>query len=146
MRILTLFLLTTLIAMTSCKKGTPVAVDTTEAAEIPREVAIQKLGELLPTVEYTYCTLPKYSLKPSEIKGWRIRSDAVEIDLGKAKELVLSYADITQVRLELMGRYFTAKVFTSVQVDKEKAHFEFQWKQEEPAKRAVELFSSLKKK
>ena len=146
MRVAALTLLTAILAMTSCKKSTPVVVDTTEAAEIPREVAIQKLGELLPTAEYTYCTLPKYSLKPSEIKGWHIRSDAVEIDLGKQKELVLSYGDITQVRLDLMGKFYTTKVYTSVQSDKDKAHFEFQWRQEEPAKRAVELFSSLKKK
>ena len=132
------------LAAPACKSRKPVAVDTSEAADIPREVALQKLRELLPTADYTYCTLPKDSLKPSEIRAWSVRSEAIEIDLGKAKPLTLVYRDITDVKLELVGKYYTARVYTTVQPDKD--HFQFLWRHESPAKTVVELLLSLKKK
>ena len=131
-------------AAPACKSRKPVAVDTSEAGDIPREVAVQKLRELLPTMEYTYCSLPKDSLKPSEIRAWGVRSDMVEIDLGKAKPLQLVYKDITDVKLELVGKYYTARIYTRVQTDPEKDHFQFLWKQEGPAKSVVELLTALK--
>ena len=134
------------IAAPACKSRRPVAVDTSEAGDIPREVALQKLREILPTAEWTYCTLPKDSLKPSEIRAWSVRSEAIEIDLGKAKPLALVYREITDVKLELVGKYYTARIFTTVQPDKEKDHFQFLWKQESPAKSVVELLTSLKGK
>ena len=134
------------VAAPACKSRKPVAVDTTEAGDIPREVALQELRKLLPTTEYTYCSLPKDSLKPSEIRAWSVRSEAIEIDLGKAKPLTLVYREITDVKLELVGKYYTARVYTTVQPDKEKDHFQFLWKQEGPAKSVVELLTSLKGK
>ena len=38
-------------AAPACKSRKPVAVDTSEAADIPREVALQKLREILPTMD-----------------------------------------------------------------------------------------------
>ena len=130
----------------ACKSRKAVAVDPGEVGDIPREFALQKLRELLPTAEYTYCSLPKDSLKPSEIKAWNVRSEMIQIDLGKPKPLELYYADITQVKLELAGKYYTARVFTTVQPDHDKDHFQFLWRQESPAKTVVELLLSLKKK
>ena len=137
-----------LIAATApaCKTRKERPIDPTEVGDIPREFALQKLRELLPTAEYTYCTHPKDSLKPSEIKAWNVRNEVIQIDLGKAKMLELYYADITQVKLEQVGKYFTARVFTTVQTDPDKDHFQFLWKQESPAKNVVELLLSLKKK
>lgn len=147
MRVPSLIVLAALaVAAPACKSRKPVAVDTSEAADIPREVALQKLRELLPTMEYTYCSLPKDSLKPSEIRAWSVRSDMIEIDLGKAKPLTLVYRDITDVKLELVGKYYTARIFTTVQPDKEKDHYQFLWKQESPAKSIVELLTALKSK
>ena len=130
----------------ACKSRKPVAVDPTEVGDIPREFALQKLRELLPTAEYTYCTNPKDSLKPSEIKAWNVRSELIQIDIGKPKPLELYYADITQVKLELAGKYYTARVHTTVQPDPDKDHFQFLWRQESPAKSVVELLLSLRKK
>jgi hypothetical protein len=121
-----------------------IAVDTSEVGDIPREAALQKLRDLLPTADYVYCTLPKESLKPSEIRGWKVGNDAIEIDFGKSKALSLVYLEITQVRLEQNGRYYAAHVSTTAQPEKE--HFQFLWKQEGPAKNVVELLASLKKK
>jgi hypothetical protein len=148
MRFRLLILLAVLAAAApACKSRRPVAVDTSEAGDIPREVALQKLRELLPTAEYTTCTLPKDTIKPSEIRAWNVRSEAIEIDLGKPKPLTLVYREITDVKLELVsGKYYTARVYTSVQPDKEKDHFQFQWRQENPARNVVELLTSLKGK
>jgi hypothetical protein len=50
------------------------------------------------------------------------------------------------VKLELVGKYYTARVFTTVQHDKEKDHFQFLWRLESPAKSVVELLTALKGK
>jgi len=130
----------------ACKTRKPVAVEPGEVGDIPREFALQKLRELLPTADYVYCTNPKDSLKPHEIKAWNIRNEVIQIDLGKPKPLELYFADITQVRLELVGKYYTVRVHTTVQTEHDKDHFQFLWKQESPAKSVVELLMSLKKK
>lgn len=147
MRIQALTCLSLILALGACKTHKPVAVDTTEAEELPREVVIQKLSQLLPTAEHVYCTLPKASVRPTDIKTWTVRAEAIEIEYGKGITLILQTADILQVKLELIGRtYYTARVFTTVQTDKDKDHFEFQWRSEESAKRAVELLASLRKR
>jgi len=104
MRSLTLFSMTLVVALVSCKSHKPVAVQPGEAAEIPREVAVQKLGEQL------------------------------------------SYADILDVKLELAGKYYTVKVYTTIQVDRARDHFQFLWKAEDHAKQVTELLLSLKRK
>jgi hypothetical protein len=128
----------------ACKSRRPVPVDTSEAGDIPREVALQKLRELLPTAEYLYCTAPKETLKGSEVRGLSVLSAQLDIDHGRGKRLSLTYSDISIVNLEQVGKYYTARVYTALHADREL--FGFQWRQEDPAKRAVELLASLKKK
>ena len=137
-------LLVLAVAAPACKSRKQVVVDTSEAADIPRDVALQKLRELLPTAEYVYCTAPRETLKGSEVRMLSVQTSLLEIDYSKGKKLSLSYADISAVNLEQIGKYYTAKVFTAANPDKEL--FGFQWRQEDPAKRAVELLASLKKK
>jgi hypothetical protein len=146
MRALTLFSMCLVVALVSCKSHKPVAVQPGEAADIPREVAVQKLGELLPTTEYVYCSAPKESLKPGEITLWKVVSDSVQIEFSKGRKLQLSFADIVDVKLELTGKYYTVKVYTTVQVDRARDHFQFLWKVEDRAKQVTELLLSLKKK
>src|SRR5262245_15139796 len=121
MRVPALLVLALLAALApACKSRKQVAVDSTEVGAIPREFALQKLRELLPTAEYTYCTLPKESIKPHEIKAWNIRNEMIQIDLGRPKPLELYFADITQARLELVGKYYTARVWTTIQTEHDK--------------------------
>jgi hypothetical protein len=128
----------------ACKSRKPVPVDTSEAGDIPREVALQKLRDLLPTAEYVYCTAPKETLKGSEVRSLTVQASLLEVHHGKGKTLTLTYVDITGVNLELIGKYYTARVYTTANPDREL--FGFQWRQEDPAKRAVELLASLKKR
>jgi hypothetical protein len=145
MRVGTLMMLALLAALApACKSRRPVPVDTSEAGEIPREVALQKLRELLPTAEFLYCTAPKETVKGSDVRGLIVQSSMLEIDHGRGKRLTLTYVDISIVNLEQVGKYYTARVYTAANPDREL--FGFQWRQEDPAKRAVELLASLKKK
>lgn len=146
MRSLTLFSVTLVVALVSCKSHKPVPVQPGEAADIPREVAVQKLGELLPTAEYIYCMAPKESLKPAEVTLWKVVSDSVQIEFGKGRHLQLNYADITDVKLELVGKYYTVRVFSTVQADRNRDHFQFLWRTEDKARPVTELLLSLKKK
>lgn len=144
MRALILFAVTLAVSLTACRTHKPVPVNSTEAADLPRESAVQKLGEVLPTAEYTYCTLPKWTLKPSEISSWAVQSDAVTLTHGRGNTLRFAYADIRDVTVETSGRYYSVKVFTTIQPERE--HYQFLWKSEEKAKQAAELLLSLKKK
>jgi len=146
MRPLILFSMSLVVVLVSCKSHKPVPVTPGDASEIPREVAIQKLGEFLPTAEYVYCTAPKESLKPSEIKLWKVISSSVQIEYGKGEKVQLNFADMTDVKLELSGKYYTVKVYTTVQADPKKDHFEFLWKAMDRAKQVTELLLSLKKR
>ena len=146
MRSLTLFSCLLVVALVSCKSHKPVQVQAGEAADIPREVAIQKLGDLLPTADFVYCSAPKESLKPSEITLWKVVSESVQIEFSKARKLQLNFGDMLDARLELVGKYYTVKVYTTLQPDRSHEHFQFLWKAQDRAKQVTELLLSLKKK
>jgi hypothetical protein len=146
MRALTLFSLSLVLALASCKSKKPVAVDSSATAELPRESAVQKLRELLPTTEYVYCYAPKWSLKPSEIQTWTVENDAIGIDHGKGNKLRLAFNDITDVKVDLSGKYYYVRVYSVVQTDAARSHFEFLFRIEDRAKQVAELLLSLKKK
>jgi hypothetical protein len=147
MRALALFSVALIVTLVSCKSKHPLPPpDPHEAAELPQVTALQKLREMLPTSDYVYCTAPKWTLKPTDISTWTVESDAITIDHGKGNKLRLAFADITDVRLDASGKYFYVKVFTLVQTDHEKAHFEFVSRSEDRSKQVAELLLSLKKK
>jgi hypothetical protein len=147
MRSLALFSVALVLTLMSCKsKRTLPPPDPHEAAELPQVTALQKLREMLPASDYVYCTAPKWSLKPADITTWTVENDAISIDHGKGNKLRLAFADITDVRLDASGKYYYVKVYTQVQTDREKAHFEFLSKSEDRSKQIAELLLSLKKK
>lgn len=115
--------------------------------DIPREIAVGNLRTLLPTCTEVYCTLPKDTLKQSEIKEWKVGNDGFEIVPTKAKPIALNYADIIQTRVEKSGtKYFYLKLYTTVQREPNREHFYFMWPVEESAKNAYLLFESVRKK
>jgi hypothetical protein len=146
MRALALFSATLVVALVSCKSHKAVPLDKTEAADLPQAATLQKLREMLPTAEYIYCTAPKLTLKPTEISTWTVENDAVSIEYGKGNTLRLPFADITDVRLDQSGKYSYVKVFTSVQPERDRAHFEFLFRIQERAKEVGELLLAMKKR
>lgn len=137
-----------LLAAAGCRKRELVRVDTSEARDIPREVAVDKLRELLPTAEQVICTLPSERLRQSEIKEWTISGTSVQMRVARGEPFVLPYGEITDLRLEKVsdGRYWVVKVFTAIQKNPGKDHYQFVWKNEESARRALELFEALRQK
>ena len=133
-----------LLTLVACKSRKPVAYDSSEAADLPREIAVQKLRELLPTADYVYSTMPKDSLKPAEIKEYAVSDADVTVVRVKGEPIRLAFADVTEVVLARTGSYHMGRVFSRFQTAKNTAHLEFQWKAVESAQRCVDLFTALK--
>lgn len=146
MRTTATLLLAGLMMLAACRKREEMKVSREDAQDIPREVAIQKLKELLPTAESTACTFPKESYKASEVKEWGVHADGLRIVPLKERNPTLSvvYLDVTQVRLDKVGRYFQVRIFAKPQADPSKDFLSFLWRAEEPAKQVVELLDALR--
>jgi hypothetical protein len=130
----------------ACRKPKPREVDVSEAGDIPREIAVQRLRELLPTAEEVVCSKPKDSLKKDEIKGWTVGEESFEIVRVRGEPLALRYSEVTKVDLAQVGRTFMARLFTAQQPAAGTDHYRFVWRAEEIAKRVVELFESLRRR
>jgi hypothetical protein len=132
----------------ACRKKQQIAVDTSEAKDIPREIALQKLQELLPTAEYFASSVPKESYKAADVKEVRVTATGLEVIPFSAKDktLVLSYGDMTEVRLDQSGKYFLARIFSVLQTDKGKEHLAFTWRIQETPKQVVELLEAVRQK
>ena len=128
------------LLVAACRKKEQIDVDTSQAADIPREIAVQKLRELLPTAEDVLCTNPRESYDQDDVKTWTIGDDALAIVPVREKDatLTLAYGDIIEARLTKVGRSaFHARVFSPAQTDPGKEHLAFVWKAEEPARRVA---------
>ena len=133
-------------AIGACRKREERVVSKENAADIPREVALQKLQELLPTAESVACTHPKDSYKASEVKAWGVGHDGLRIAPVREKDAVfaVAFGDISQVRLDKLGKYFHVRIFAKPQTDPSKDLLTFIWRAEEAATRVVELIESLR--
>jgi hypothetical protein len=113
-------------------------------AEIPREIAVQKLRDFLPKADEAVCRQPGDTLKQDEIAAWTVGNDGLEIARKKGEPLRLAYKEIRRSVLERSGRYYYVKLFTAYSETRE--HWSFIWKDEEAAKRVAELFENLRPK
>lgn len=141
-------LLMCVLAVAACRKREERVVSKEAAPDIPREVALQKLGELLPTAESVYCTNPKENYKASEVKQWGVLADGLRIVPLKEKDatFAIAYADISNVRLDKVGKYFQVRLFSPRQTDPTKDLLSFYWRTEEHPARVVELIEALRLK
>ena len=146
MRSLADFSAALVVALVSCKSHKAVPLDKSEAADLPQAATLQKLREMLPTADYVYCYAPKATLKPTEISTWTVENDGITIDYGRGNSLRLSFADLSDVRLDVSGKYYYVKVFTLVQSERDRPHFEFLFRIQERAKEVGELLLAMKKK
>jgi hypothetical protein len=136
-----------LLLAAGCGSPAEVAVDTSAAADIPRDLAVAHLKDLLPTSARVLCTLPETDVPRGDVAGWNVDGGAVWIRVaGEAKPLVLTYYGMKGVRLQTVGGAYHVRVFTRAQRQKDREHFAFVWDQAEPARRAVELFEVLRVK
>ena len=131
-------------AVTSCRNIIP--LDTQGADAIPTEMAVAKLKELLPQAAYLSCTDPKASFMQSEIKGWTIDEKGIEFQTRNPEPFRLAYSEIQGADLGKVLVSYEVRVYTATAQNPRKDLFHFNWRQEEPARRAVELFEALRQK
>ncbi len=132
----------------ACKKKQHIPVDTSEAKDIPREIALQKLQELLPTATYVSCTAPKEAYKAVDVKEWRVGNLGLEIIpfSSKDKTLTVAYAEMTEIRLDQSGKSYLARIFSTQQPEKGKEHLAFTWHVQETPRQIVELLEAVRQK
>jgi hypothetical protein len=137
-------LLAAALALPACSRR-PVATDTSQAADIPKEIAVQKLKELLTTVEYVYTLEPKDSLKPSEIRSMAVSTEGIDVVRQKGGSIPLAFKDVRLVQAASAGSSKgVCRVFT-VKVPGEKPQFEFLFRNIPAAQQMTELVTALRK-
>jgi hypothetical protein len=137
-----LTLLLALAALSSCREAIP--VDTQGAESIPAELAVAKLGELLPKAAYLSCTDPRVSFMQAEIRAWSLDEKGLEFR-GPGKEpFRLAYSAIRGAELAKVLLSFEVRVYVVTPKDPRKDLFHFNWREEEAARRATELFEALR--
>ena len=75
-----------------------------------------------------------------------VASPASSESKASHKDATLSvvFVDVTQVRLDKVGRYFQVRIFAKPQADPTKDFISFLWRAEERAKQVVELLDALR--
>lgn len=118
------------------------------ASDIPRALAVEDLRKLLPTADYVAGTKPKETYKASEVKAVEVGDKELRVLPVKEKYPVLSvaYGEMTEVKLEKVGRYYYARIFSTAQPEKGKDLLNFQWRNQEPAQQVVQLLEALRVK
>lgn len=124
----------------------PVPVDTSQAQFIPVPVAVDNLRELLPTAEVVGCTVPKALFEQKEIKEWKVDATAVEFRVEGRAPFRVAYSEITSTQVDKILGGFQVRLFTAAQTDPKKHHFHFNFRDDVPARRAIELIDALRSK
>ncbi|HYF00068.1 MAG TPA: hypothetical protein VEJ18_14205 [Planctomycetota bacterium] len=142
-------LLVLAILATGCRRREVIDVPEKQvASDIPRALAMEDLRKLLPTADYIAGTNPKETYKASEVKSVEVGDKEVRVLPVKEKYPVLTaaYAQMTEVKLEKVGRYYYARIFSTAQPEKGKDLLNFQWRNQEPAQQVVQLLEALRVK
>jgi hypothetical protein len=132
------------LSVSACRQ--PMAVDTSGAKFIPAAVAIDNLKELLPTALVVGCTVPKGIFQQDEVKSWKVDAEAVEFQVEKQPVFRMVFSEITKSTAERLFGGYQVRLFSPAQPDARKEHFFFNFRDEAPARRAVELIDALRVK
>ena len=132
------------LAASACRQ--PVPVDTSGAQYIPAPVAVENLWDLLPKAQVVGCTVPKAIFEQEEIKEWKIDAGGLEFRVERRAPFHLAFPEIISTRVDRILGGFQLRVFTAAQTDARKEHFYFIFREEAPARRAIELIEALRSK
>lgn len=132
------------VLATSCRK--PLVVDTSSAALIPRDVAIERLKEALAKAETAELSQPRHWLGQAEIKEWAVDDKGLEARAAGRASVGVAFRDVTATRLDRVALYYQVRIFTAAQPGPKKDYVHFNFQAEEPARRALELLDALWKK
>ena len=137
-----------LLLLASCRQTMKVNTESSEA--IPSEVAVAKLQELLPTVDFVSCRSPKATIEHGELKD--LKSDATGVGFRGLdnNQYRFKFADIRSMefsRIPKPGRpLFEVALFMMDGEPEPKDMFRFNWFDETRARKALELFEALRRK
>jgi hypothetical protein len=121
-----------------------IPIDTRGSAAIPTEVAVARLRELLPTAVYVGCTEPRVSFMKDDIQGWTVNEKGVEIRTRREEPFRLLWSDLRGAELMNVPLSYEVRVTMATPANPRKSLYRFSWKEEEPARRAVELLEALR--
>lgn len=130
----------TVLAGASCT----IPVDTRGSAAIPTEIAVAQLRDLLPTAVYVGCTDPKVWYGKGAIQGWTLDLKGMEIRTSREEPFRLLWSDLRGLELVHVPLSYEVRVTMATPANPRKSLYRFNWDEEAPARRAVELLEALR--
>ena len=142
------WLLLVAVLAPACRRTQQVEVDTSQAQDTPRELAIEKLREVIPTAYQFGLTDPKYRWKLTRIEKWVVDAKGFEAHPVDVQAYRLDYASILSTRLEEGTKYSDVRLVTRAGTEETpEASTYFTWRRDpDAARRALELFEALRGK
>jgi hypothetical protein len=128
------------LAVASCA----IPIDTRGSAAIPTEVAVARLRDLLPTAVYVGCTEPRVLFGKDDLLGLTVNEKGVEIRIPREEPFRLLWSDLRGAELLKFPLSYEVRVTMATPANPRKYLYRFSWKEEEPARRAVELLEALR--
>jgi hypothetical protein len=135
-------LLLALAALVGCRQ--PVVVDTKAAQAIPAEIAVEGLRDLLPKAAFLGCGEPTISFMQDEIKGWTIDDKGVEFRPRRKEAYRMNYSSMKGIELSKVILSYEVRIFVGTPPNIQHDFFRFNWKEEQPSRRALEYFEALR--
>jgi len=129
-----------LLLMASCA----IPIDREAADSIPTDLAVAKLRELLPMASYVSCMDPRVSINQTDIQGWSVTPEGLEFRSGHHDPFRLSWAASRGAELSRIPLRYEVRVYVAVSGNPRKDLYHFYWNEEAEARRAAELFQSLR--
>ena len=130
-----------LLLAASCR--IPLAVDTSGSKFIPREVAVERLKEVLATADAAICLEPKRTLSRAEIREWKVDDLGFEARADGKEPIRVAFKDVTATSIDQLNAYYQLKIFTTAPSKAGKDSVRLNWKLEASVRRALELIDAL---
>ena len=121
-----------------------IPVNRQSAESIPTELAVSKLAEMLPKSSYVKWLEPGVLIDQSEITGWSVTKELVEFSSRRNDPFRLSWSVSRGAELVKFPFRYELRVYAAVPGNARKNVVIFNWKDEAEARRAAELFESLR--
>jgi hypothetical protein len=131
-----------LLALTAAACSIP--IDRRTAETIPTELAVSKLSEMLPKAWYIRCLEREVSIDQSEIQAWSVTKEGLEFRTSHKDPFRLSWSLCRGVELKKAPFRTELRVFAAGEGNARKHVYTVNWKDEVEARRAGELFESLR--
>jgi len=132
-----------LLSLGACRQ--PIKVDPSGSQFIPREVALERLKEVLPTAESAVDMVGKVTAPAKDILKWTVDENGIGFEVAGKDPVRIEFSEITSTRLDLIGLVYQVRLFTPKQTQPKKDHIHFNWRSQPPARDAIELIEALRR-